>query len=64
MGKQHDSQKTDANSIKKVAIEKEKDFIDGLANALSNDENGFSNKEGFNKDGEHKNLADNPEKKS
>ncbi len=58
MGKQHDSHKTAADHTDHEAAKKEQTFIEGLGNALSNDENGFSNEEGFNKDGEHQNLAD------
>jgi len=49
---------SDADAMQKG----EKSFLDhfsGLSEALSNDENGFSNKEGFNTDRGHEPLADN-----
>lgn len=62
MGKQHDSHKTAADHTDHEAAKKEQTFIEGLGNALSNDENGFSNEEGFNKDGEHQSLVEEKDK--
>lgn len=64
MGKQHDT-KDNTNHVERSdsdTSKKHQTFIEGLGNALSNDENGFSNEEGFNKDGEHQNLADSSKK--